>query len=461
MELWLHQKEAITRAQNMDHYALLFDPGTGKSATIINILRQKYQKHGRILKTLILCPTVVCENWKREWKKFSKVPDDQVAVLLGSGDSRVLQVKSGKANILVTNYQALLMPSLVSALQTWGPNAIVADESHRIKTPGAKTTKAAISLASQAEYRYILTGTPILKSLMDFYSQFKFLDGGETFGKNFSYFKNNYFYDANAAAPSHVTWPDWRVRPNAVKEIQSKVFVKASYAQKSECLDLPPLVKKRIFVELSSKQKKAYKEMEKEFVTVVNDQAVFAQIALTMGLRLMQIVSGFVMSEAGAISFEDNPRADALREILEEIAPYHKVIVWACFKEDYATIRRVCDALGLPYVELHGETKDRGLSMEEFQTNDSVRVLIGNQGAGGIGVNLTAASYAIYFSRNFSLEHDIQSEARNYRGGSEVHTSITRIDLVAQDTIDEKVLDALDAKQTISDQVLKRMVTNG
>lgn len=467
MELWQHQKQAIERAHNLNNYALLFEPGTGKSATIINILRQKYTKHGKILKTLILCPTVVCDNWKHEWAKFSKVPKDQIEVLDGPAKHRVQAIRSGSYQILICNYQTLLMEDVLEALDRWGVEAIVADESHRLKTPNAMTTKNAINLAKKIQYKYILTGTPILKSLMDFYSQFKFLDGGETFGTNFSIFKNKYFVDFNANAPESVTWPDWRVREGAVKEVQDKVYRKSSYAEKSQCLDLPPLVKKKIFIELTPKQKKSYREMENLFITAVEGKTATAQIALTMGLRLMQIVSGFLMVEEAkddrivksVLKFDDNPKADALKEILEGIAPYHKVIVWACFKEDYATIREVCEKLKLGTVELHGETKDREGVISSFQSDERVRVLIGNQGAGGIGVNLTAASYAVYYSRSFSLEHDIQSEARNYRGGSEVHTSITRIDLVAKGTIDEKVLEALYQKQSIGEEVLRGMMT--
>lgn len=456
LELWEHQRKAIQHAQDKANYALLFDPGTGKSATIINILRQKFAAQNQIFRTLILCPTVVCENWKNEWLKFSKVPEEQILVLLGPGKDRAHKISTTRANIIVTNYQALIMDQVYDAIRFWGPWAVVADESHRIKTPGAKTTKRAIEIADKAKYRYILTGTPILKSLMDFYSQFKFLDSGETFGKSFNFFKNFYFYNANANAPSHVTWPDWKIRPNAEKEIQAKVFKKAMYVEKSKCLDLPPLVRKKISIEMSPEQRRHYTQMEKEFVTYIGDKAATASIALTKGLRLMQIVSGFVKTEDGStIRFKDNPRADALSELLEDIAPHHKVIVWACFKENYEMVKECCARLALPFGELHGETKNRAEVIEAFQNDPDIRVLIGNQGAGGIGVNLTTASYSIYFSRNFSLEHDLQSEARNYRGGSEVHAKITRIDLVSKETIDEHVLEALALKQNVSDSVLK------
>ena len=81
--------------------------------------------------------------------------------------------------------------------------------------------------------------------------------------------------------------------------------------------------------------------------------------------------------------------------------------------------------------------------------------MVASQAAGGTGVNLTAANYMIYFSRGYSLEHDLQSEARAYRGGSERHTSITRIDLVSEGTLDVAVLKALQSKKDLSTDILQ------
>ena len=96
-------------------------------------------------------------------------------------------------------------------------------------------------------------------------------------------------------------------------------------------------------------------------------------------------------------------------------------------------------------------------AVERLNNDPSCRVLIGHTGSGGIGINLIAASYSIFYSRSFSLEYDIQAEARNYRGGSEKHTKVTRIDLVTPNTIDEEVVKALASKKKIGYQVLKKM----
>lgn len=465
--LWAHQKLGVERALEAKSFGWFYEAGTGKTRTAIETLRHLYSEAGTILPTLILCPPVVIENWRQEILKFSKIPANRVHKLVGTGKQRaaLLVEKRKDKSIFIGNYEALTMKELFDELLQSHFDILVCDESHRIKNPDAKRTKACIQLADGAKYRFVLSGTPVLRNLMDVWSQFRVLDGGEAFGKNFFVFRSQYFYNKNAHL-SHVNFPDWRIRPNAESMISDLMKARSMSVKKEECLDLPPLVKKRIYVDMGAEQKKAYSEMKKDFVTYINSEASTADLAITKALRLQQIVSGYAKTESsimqlegGVHRFKDIPRIEALRELLEDLAPNHKVIVWACFKENYAMIREVCESLKLDYIELHGEIshKKRDESIERFRSEESVRVVIGNQGAGGIGINLVEASYAIYFSRNFSLEQDIQSEARNYRGGSEQHLKITRIDLVCPQTIDEEVLEALANKQAIGEQVLREI----
>lgn len=459
--LWKHQQEAIDRAMELPHYALFHEMGVGKTRTLIEILRRRFASEGRLMSTLILAPPVVLENWKREWAEYSKVNPGKVVILYGSQVRRIeILEKNQDKCILITNYESLTMDTLFEALKKWKPEILVLDEAHRCKSTQAKRTKRAIQLADRVVYKYLLTGTPITNSAMDIFSQFRILDGGETFSKNFFIFRGNYFYDKNAGMPSHKHFPDWRIREGAMEDINKKIQAKAHRIKKQDCLDLPPLLRKEIYVELSESQQKLYKEMKRDFITFVQDKACVASLAITKALRLQQIVSGFVSLEDGSNhKIRQTPRAQALKELLEDLTPQHKVLVWAVFKENYEQIRQVCEELNLKFVEVHGEIppkKRQGL-VDEFTNNPEIRVFIGHPGAGGIGINLIAASYSIFFSRSFSLEQDLQAEARNYRGGSEVHEKITRIDLVAKETIDELILKRLSQKQEISEKVIDEM----
>jgi SNF2 family DNA or RNA helicase len=461
IKLWEHQRRGVAQALAQRDYALFIDLGGGKTCTAINILARRFDEAGRVRRTLIVGPIAVVENWRRELARFSNIPAQDVVTLTGAGKKRVETLeklcRADEHKILIMNYEGLAMADVHRALLWYSPEILIFDESHRCKSISAKRTRSAISLADRAAHRYILTGTPILNSPMDVFAQYRILDAGATFGQNFCVFRNHYFFDRNAGMPSHKYFPDWRPRDGAYQALQDRMYTKAMRVLKSECMDLPPLVRKRVYCEMSPAQAKNYREMLRSFIAYLDDKACVAELALTKGLRLQQILTGFFVDTNGAATvYEKNPRIDALRDTLENIPTGEKAIIWACFRENYRAIGTMLDELGIKYVSLVGGMKDseRQAAIDAFQDDSSVHVMLANQAAGGTGINLTAASYAIYYSRNFRLEDDLQSEARNYRGGSERHTSITRIDLVTPGTIDEVILDALASKENIANTIL-------
>jgi SNF2 family DNA or RNA helicase len=466
--LWNHQVHGIRVAEKLKDLGLLYEQGTGKTRTMIEILRRRYAHASRLKKTLVLCPVIVCENWKAEFAKYSKINPRDIVILTGAGKSRVRTLLKevgddlARAKIIVTNYEAVQMDELFKLLMLWTPEVLVCDESQRLKNPSSKRAKKVVALADLSSENFILTGTPILQSPMDLFMQFRVLDRGKTFGKNFFSFRNTYFMDKNAGMPSHKHFPNWVGRYEMYGKLQERVKEKALRVLKKDCLDLPPLVRQEIGVTLASDQARAYREMSKEYLAFIESKtgeprAVVAQLAITKALRLQQIVSGFAVDSDGVTHrFTDCPRLKALEELLEDITPGNKVIVWATFKENYRMIAEVCQKLKLQYRELHGDVPmhHRQQAMQDFREDPHVRVMIANQGAGGVGVNLVEASYAVYYSKNFRLEDDLQSEARNYRGGSEMHAKVTRIDLVARDTIDDLITKALHDKLQVSDLIL-------
>jgi SNF2 family DNA or RNA helicase len=466
---WRHQLEAISRAENLPCFALFFEMGAGKTSTAINILRGKFNAERRVLRTLILCPPIVVRNWRDEWLRHSRLDPGKIILLTGTGKARVSKFtgacfgdlggeRVGVGGVVVTNYESLLMPDLLRELQVWAPEAVVLDESHKCKDPKAKRTKLAIQLASTARFRYLLSGSPVLNSPLDLFAQFLILDNGQTFGRNFFAFRARYFRDKNAGMPRDRYFPKWEILPGALDEINRLIFEKGMRVEKKDCMDLPPLVRQTIKVGMTPTQERLYKEMKRDFITFIKDKACTATLAITKALRLQQIASGYVKTMDGTeVQLDGSPKQEALRELLEEITVHSKVLVWAVFKQNYEQIRQVCESLGVEYVEVHGEVTDRQKAdnVARFNTDPKCRVFIGHPGSGGIGINLVAASYSIFYSRSFSLEHSLQAEARNHRGGAEIHDKITRIDLVSADTIDELVQEKLANKQEVSDKILR------
>lgn len=460
VEPWEHQKRAIEKARGKDAFALFFEQGTGKTSTLINILREKWGDDTRPFRTLILCPPIVIENWKREFQRYSHVPAGKIITLTGSGFKRLCATDLPQDAIYVTNYQAVLMDKLFERLKKFRFRCVVLDESHKIKTYNSKTTKRVQMLGETAEYRYCLSGTPILNTAFDLWPQVHFLDRGASLGKSYFAFRDEYFHDFNAGMPRHVYFPNWKMKPDTTSRIHKLIEPISARAEKSECLDLPPLIRQRVDCELSDEAADVYRRLEKEFVSTLGQSQVITDLEITKGLRLQQIVSGYCPDETGAIhEFKPNHRLDALRDLLEGITGSHKVLVWAVFRENFVQIERLLSALKIPYVSVHGGVPpaEQRAAIVRFEEDARLRVFVGHPRSAGIGVNLTAASYSIWYSRNFSLEDDLQAEARNYRGGSEKHSSIVRIDLSTPGTIDQVILEALGSKQSLADAILKHV----
>lgn len=469
--LWAHQEEGVRRARGRAFFAFFMSMGTGKTATLIHILREIYQSEKRLHRTLILCPPIVIQNWKREFGIHSKINPQDIICLSGSGKKRLELVQDRAfledlplGRILITNYEALLMKDLFKVLLDWAPEVLVCDESHRLKDFAAKRSKLCRELSLSAKYRYLLTGTPILNSPMDLFSQYRILDGGQTFGKNFYGFRSTYFYDKNAYMPRAMHFPLWISKPGAYDEIRAKIQETSFTIKKEECMTLPPLVQQTRYVSLGTEQKKLYEAMKKDFIAFVGSKTCVANLAITKALRMQQIISGHLPmeSETGVSKvhhFKENPRLDAAKDLISEITQHSKILVWAVFKDDIRELARTCTELKIGFVEVHGDisTKQKQEAIDTFNTSGDIRVFLGHPGSGGIGINLTQASYALFYSRNFSLEQDLQANARNHRGGSEIHEKITRIDLVAEGTLDEMILERLKNKQVIGESIVREI----
>lgn len=481
---WLHQTKAIEAARELSNYGLFMEMGVGKTSTCINILREKYNANKGLMRTLIFCPPIVIENWKREFGVHSKIPAEKITCLTGSGKQRlkIFKERSQEPHVFITNYEALNMDELYNAFVEWDAQAVVCDESHRLKSYTSKRSKLMERLVNgrmqydkrtgvysgPRPYVYILSGSPILNSPMDIFQQYKILDAGKTFSGNFFAFRARYFRDKNAGMNRQNYFPNWVTIPGALEEIGEKLKANSMRVLKKDCMDLPPFIRQVIVAEMAPEQRKLYNSMLEDYVAYFTqdgkEHATSATLAITKGLRLMQLASGYVKTVEDKevnVCTGFNPKQEVLEELLQElvIEQKQKVLVWAVWKSNYDQIRAVIEKLKIKHVEVHGDVSPSAKmkAVEEFTTGES-SVFLGHPSSGGIGLNLVEAGYSIFYSRNFSLENDEQAEARNYRGGTaELHDKVTRIDIVTRDTIEEEIVKRLANKQAIGENILREI----
>lgn len=472
-----HQLVELKRAEDSSR-GLFWEMGVGKTLGTILILRQHYIKAGKLRKTLILGPTGVLYNWKDEIMDFSKITGENIFVSLGNGVKRVNDLFNFLVNkeinypdrsaIVVINYEGLRNAGIFKILKDWAPEILVCDESHLVKSPKAQISERTFELSLLTQYRYILTGTPLLNNELDFYHQMRILDHGRTFGNNYYIFRNKWFSDKNAgwkaARPDIKVFSDFKFIEERREEFSKLIYQTCSRVLLKDVVDLPPRIEKTIYVELSAQQKKAYEEMKRDFITFVSSElnsgkpsAIVAQIAMVKAIRLQQICCGIFKTDEGEEIILDNvPRLEELENIIREVTVNNKVIVWCGFTANYRQVMSLCDKIGVKYVLITGSQNalEKQAAVMSLQDDDQVKVCIANRKAGGTGINLTKARYSVNYSKGFSLGEELQSRARNYRIGSQQHESIIAYDLIAKGTIDEEVTKALNKKHDLSKGIL-------
>jgi SNF2 family DNA or RNA helicase len=207
-------------------------------------------------------------------------------------------------------------------------------------------------------------------------------------------------------------------------------------------------------VSLTPDQKKIYEQMKKAAMAVLNGKVTTTMTVLTQLMRLHQITCGHFTADDGSTQSVESNRLNELMNVLEETEG--KAIIWANYQLSVGEIiQRIIKDYGEDsYVHYYGLTsqEDRQDNIRKFQTNPNCRFLIGTPQTGGYGITLTQANTVIYYSNGYDLEKRLQSEDRAHRIGQK--KTVTYIDLIAEDTVDEKIVKALRNKINIASEVM-------
>lgn len=395
------------------------------------------------LKVLVVCPNTVKRTWQAEVVKHA----GHASLVVPEGTLAQRANQYGRAMYTIVNVEQLSFDVTAKAAQAIEWDVVIADESTRFKDPRAKRTKALHKLS--AHHRVILTGTPVQKP-EDVWSQFEFVSPG-TFGSSFYAFRDRYL---DLDYFKQVTG----IKPHMARELRERIEARSYRVLKSQVLDLPPKVYGDREVTLSREQQWAYKQMKDELRVELEDRPdLTANNILTLLLRLTQITAGLVGDNVNGYLWLDESRNAKLAEmdalLLEELR-HEQVVVFGQYQTELRQLAaRYPEAVaGWPAAVIFGPTpeKDRARYIDEFQAGQR-RLLFAQSRTGGIGITLTAAQTAIYYTRGWSLEEYLQSQDRLHRIGQTGTVSI--LHLVAKGTIDEDIAAALAAKQDIADHL--------
>jgi SNF2 family DNA or RNA helicase len=466
-----HQFDWWDTYKAREYSALLWEMGLGKSKTAIDIAAWKYAA-GDIDAVLVVTLKGVHRNWvDNELPTHMSVPYKSAAWSSTRKEGGMVGLLEHDGLIVATlNFDVTHRKNgeaFIKRMMSERKVHMIIDESHGIKTPSAARTKAAHRFAAKAVTRQILTGTFSTNTPMDVWAQLHFLSPSITKCKSYWDFKGRYAIEQELPG---VTTQQWR-KDSSGRSVQVEVPVKVivgyknldelrdkmaphiSRILKDDVLDLPAKVYRPEPFELSTEQRKAYNTIKRDLLVEIGGSRVTAPMAITLMLRLQQITCGFVKpdGEDAQPLGKTNPRLNALSNVVEAVKG--KAIIWATFKH---SLDEIAAMLREQYgdeavVEYRGETSDddRAARVRAFQDPDSpVRFFVGQPRAGGTGITLTQARDVIYYNNSFDLGIRLQSEDRAHRIGQTGVVSYT--DLVAIDTIDQKLIKSLIEKRDLA-----------
>ena len=459
---YAHQLTALEKSWNKENFAYFMEMGTGKTKVLIDNVAMLYDK-GKIDGVLIVAPKGVVKTWY-EQELPTHLPDhiENVSILWQPNITKTQQEKleslfeiESALHILVMNVEALSTDKGVKFANKFinSHKALMAiDESTTIKTPTAKRTKNIIGIGQNAKYKRIMTGSPITKNPLDLYTQCEFLDPWLLDFSSYYAFRNRYA----EMKTMHVHGRSIQVvdKFQNLGELSDTVKQFSYRVLKEDCLDLPPKVFIKRHVALTPEQKKVYEQMKKAAMAVLNGKVTTTMTVLTQLMRLHQITCGYVTADDGTVQAVESNRLNELMSILEDTDG--KVIIWANYQTSVSDIMKALTKKygANSFVHYYGLTpqEDRQDNIRKFQNNPECRFIIGTPQTGGYGITLTQANTVIYYSNSYDLEKRLQSEDRAHRIGQK--KTVTYIDLISEDTVDEKIVKALRDKINIASEVM-------
>ena len=455
-----HQSKALEMSWDKEVFAYFMEMGTGKSKVLIDNIAMLYNA-GKINGALIIAPKGVYKNWFD-----SEIPNhlpDYIEKKVGlwktkpnDKDLKPLFDTGAELHILIMNVEAFSTKNGLMFAQKFLSchKAIIGiDESTTIKNPKAIRTKSILNLASKVKYRRILTGSPVNKSPLDLFSQCYFLSPFLLGHESFWSFKTRYAVTKQVNVQGRMI--QLVVSYKNLGELSDKIKPFSYRVLKDDCLDLPPKTYTKRIIELTDEQKRVYKTMKEKAIAFLNGKMVSTATVITQLMRLHQITCGHFKSDDGTIQKIKSNRISQLMEILEEVEG--KAVIWAHYRYD---IEAIVEAISKEYgensvVTYYGDTStdDRQKAIKKIQDkSSSVRFVVGTPQTGGYGITLTGASTMIYYSNGYDLEKRQQSEARIDRIGQE--KPMTYIDIIAEGTVDDKIVQSLRKKVNIATEVM-------
>lgn len=464
---WSHQARAVEFLDRRGGRAILaMRMGTGKTKVVIDWA----QNRDEVKKVLVVCPSRVIDVWGRELASHCVVPHHFLSLSAQAGTiparakalASFFAVESGYLRVAAVNYEVIWSPAIRSAAEAAGVDLLVVDESHRIKSPYGKAAKAVHAVSRTSKHAVCLTGTPAPHTPLDVWSQAYAANQRTKFGDSYVRFRNRF-------ALMHRMFPSKLVRLLNVDEFK-RIMAEESLYVGEEVLDLPPEVHQDIEFDVSPSAATMYTSLKEELIADVYDTegnlrgSIQTPNVLAKLVRMQQIICGHspVTGQNGSANGEFIPVDETREKVLESLISDEqdeKWVVFCRFRHDLRAVERVCRRLGLKYGEISGSSRTGIDSNARF--NPSCDVVAAQYQSGGVGIDLTAARYGVFYSSTWSSGDAEQAAKRVHRPGQSrpvtYYHLLARIGKQREESLDHVVRRTLEGRQKTVLEILEEL----
>lgn len=405
------------------------DMGLGKTIQTLCLLQ--WLKENNKGTSLLVVPTSLVYNWQQEAAKFTP----QIKIYVHVGNQRTKDATDfDEPDVLLTSYAILRRDKHLFVSQRF--NYIILDEAQSIKNPQSDITQVCLSLF--AKHFLTLTGTPIENSLTDLWSQVHF------FNRNM------------LGSASHFT----RSCKQPEKQELYRQLLKPFLLRRHKNAVLTDLPEKSIIVqrcEMSEDQQLFYRDIrnsyrDKFLENKDENNKINPMILLEGLLRLRQSANHPVLVDSEYST--NSGKFDMVIQLLEDVvAQGDKVLVFSSFVEHLKLYRNYLDEHGIRYCYLDGSTKDRKAQVEKFQNDADFPVFLLSLKAGGVGLNLTRASYVFLLDPWWNPAAEAQAYDRAHRIGQQNKVFVYKF--ITSNTIEEKILKLQEEKKFLFDTMIE------
>jgi SNF2 family DNA or RNA helicase len=468
-----HQKEAIAKLLPSRLGALFMEMGLGKTLTALKLISLRLHK---IDKVIYFAPCTLLETVKQQILKHTDLTLSDIYIFSSATNEKTVNHNSliylcGIESMSSSRRIILTINKLIT-----DKSFVIVDESSYIKGYKAWRTTRIIEYSSISRYRLIMTGTPLTQGVVDLFSQMGFLSY-----KILGY-RSFYSFAANHLEYS-TKYKNQIVKVHNTEQLAAKIAPYTYQVTKKECLDLPDKLFSTYYFDMTKEQYALYQQAKEEIIYNSfydsNDYLESSYIIFQLFTTLQTITSGFWNRNlilAGKFGVQNSyqhllkiygkqqefieikhNRINSLLSVINKIGYKEKIIIWCKFNYDIEQIQQTlvekynADSVSLYYGKLN--LKERNREIEKFRKES--KFLVATTKTGGHGLTLNESSYVIFYNNSFKYSERLQAEDRNHRLGQD--QSISYIDLICNNSIDEKIHKALYQKESVVESFKKEI----